>query len=298
MVQYLRNNIKRDCLQYERWLLKMKKGSIAFTKKEQLETGNENKDIVVTNCGYFIAENFCNIISKADDAHDYLLIYLHKGTMTLKREPDKIVPQGSVILYEPDEHRAYTFHEETPTEHYYIYFKGKSAQQYLKQFGFTGTKQIYTGVINKLVPIFLDIMDDFKTHSFDEHIFRTYMLLDILNHIYQANMKNAPKDKPCEVQNALNYMENNFQILTIPEYATMCNMSSSTFIRKFKKHTGKTPLTYANDIIINQAIYYLKYSSLSILEISQNLKFKDQFYFSNFFKKHCGMSPQNYRKQT
>lgn len=274
----------------------MQRGSIAFTRKHQLETGNENKDLVVTNCGYFISEDFCNTISTADDAHHYLLIYLHKGTMTLDREPGKTIPQGSVILYEPDEYRSYTFHKGMPNEHYYIYFKGKSAKQYLKQFGFTDTKQIHTGTINQLVPIFLAIIEDFKIHNFDEHIFRTYMLLDVLNHIYQANMKNAPKSKPCEIQNALDYMESNFQILSIPEYAAMCNMSSSTFMRKFKKHTGKTPLAYINDVILNQAIYYLKYSSLSIMEISQNLHFKDQFYFSNFFKKHCGVSPQNYRK--
>ncbi len=276
----------------------MKKGSIAFSQKNQLETGNENKDLVVTNCGYFIAENFRNIISMADDAHDYLLIYLHKGTMTLKREPNKIIPQGSVILYEPNEHRAYTFHEETSSEHYYIYFKGRSAKQYLKQFGFTDTKQIYTGTISKLVPIFLNVIEDFKIHDFDEHIFRTYMLLDILNYIYQSHIKNKPKSHPCEVQNALNYMENNFQILNISEYAAMCHMSSSTFLRKFKSYTGKTPLVYANDIIIKQAIYYLQYSSLSIGEIAQNLQFKDQFYFSNFFKRHCGISPKNFRNQS
>lgn len=63
-----------------------------------------------------------------------------------------------------------------------------------------------------------------------------------------------------------------------------------------KLHTNKTAQNVMYSLIISEAKRLLIYQNLTIKEIAYQLGFTDPFYFSNFFKKHSGKSPKDYRK--
>ena len=66
--------------------------------------------------------------------------------------------------------------------------------------------------------------------------------------------------------------------------------------RSFKEEYGLTPLQYLSEVRISQAKNLLRFAKkLSIGEISRQVGFVDQLYFSRFFKKHTGLSPSEYR---
>lgn len=83
--------------------------------------------------------------------------------------------------------------------------------------------------------------------------------------------------------------------LRVKDIAKAMHMSESYLSRKFKKDFGINLKVYIENIIISKAKKCLLASKPSIKEIADELKFKDEFYFSAFFKKHVGMSPSHYR---
>lgn len=64
-----------------------------------------------------------------------------------------------------------------------------------------------------------------------------------------------------------------------------------------KLHAGKTARQIIHGLITSEAKRLFFYENLSVKEIAHRLGFNDPFYFSNFFKKHTGTSPQTFSKQ-
>lgn len=99
------------------------------------------------------------------------------------------------------------------------------------------------------------------------------------------------------VQDAISFLKSRVRNkVTLEEIAGTTNLSVSHFSKIFKNRTGYSPVEYLNHLKLQEACFMLKYSSLRISEISFELGFEDQFYFSRLFKTHMGLSPLNYRK--
>jgi YesN/AraC family two-component response regulator len=66
--------------------------------------------------------------------------------------------------------------------------------------------------------------------------------------------------------------------------------------RVFKKHKGKAPLRYVQELRMNEAKRLLRTRpELGIKEIAGSVGYSDQSYFSRAFRKSTGYSPQEYR---
>lgn len=79
-------------------------------------------------------------------------------------------------------------------------------------------------------------------------------------------------------------------------YAAEFSLSTDAFSKKVKKQFSKSPSQLINERIILEAKKLLHLSYKSIKEISKELNFEDEFYFSRYFKKNVGVSPSSYRK--
>lgn len=67
--------------------------------------------------------------------------------------------------------------------------------------------------------------------------------------------------------------------------------------RKLKAVTGLSINTLIRDIRIHESKKLLKNPEMNISEIAYQLGFSDPLYFSKYFKKEVGVSPQQYRKE-
>ncbi len=83
----------------------------------------------------------------------------------------------------------------------------------------------------------------------------------------------------------------------LSEYAAGTNYSEAHLIRIFRDAFNMTPYDYLMSKKIDLAKRLLLYSSFSIKEIAAHLAFSDQYYFSNYFKMKCGLSPRNYKNK-
>lgn len=102
-----------------------------------------------------------------------------------------------------------------------------------------------------------------------------------------------------EIKSAIEYISQNLSVsLVITEISKAANLAPSTLTRRFRKETGMSVGDYIDKLIMFRAERALISTDASILEISEEFGFCDQFYFSRRFKEKYGSSPREYRKKT
>lgn len=85
--------------------------------------------------------------------------------------------------------------------------------------------------------------------------------------------------------------------LSLEKLAVQLNVTSVYLSRLFKQELGLNFIQYITYVRMKQAMQLLKQSSLSINEISEQIGYETQHYFSTAFRKMVGVSPNQFRKQ-
>ncbi len=84
---------------------------------------------------------------------------------------------------------------------------------------------------------------------------------------------------------------------SVAQFAERLQTSEAKLNEVSKLHTGKTAQNVIYSLLISEAKRLLIYrEDLSVKEMAYQLGFNDPFYFSNFFKKHTGLSPKAYKE--
>lgn len=93
------------------------------------------------------------------------------------------------------------------------------------------------------------------------------------------------------------YIKKNYgdENLSIEKLSNKLGISQTYLTRLLKKELGMSFIDYLTYIRIQNSIELMKEPSIKIYEISSLVGYSTQHYFSNVFKKHMGMSPNDYR---
>ena len=119
----------------------------------------------------------------------------------------------------------------------------------------------------------------------------------IFHRIVQHLAANAKDNTESAAEKIKNYIDGNiYEKLTAESVASNAGFSVSQLGRVFKAEYGETVYSYILEQKIRTAENLLKNSVLSVKEISNMLKFTDEHYFCNIFKKKRGVTPGKFRK--
>lgn len=80
-------------------------------------------------------------------------------------------------------------------------------------------------------------------------------------------------------------------------YAEKLNVTVKTLSNATKQYYQKTVSALLNEKLLLKAKWELLHTNTQIKAISSDLGFKDEYYFSRFFKKHIGLSPKHFREE-
>lgn len=117
------------------------------------------------------------------------------------------------------------------------------------------------------------------------------------NKKYPLQDNNIPPED-AKIKQAKDYIHAHLnEKLSLEEIAATIAMSQYHFCRVFKESTGLTPWQYVIKKRIELAKQLLKIPQLSIVEISYQLGYSTPAQFSNFFRKHTGITPSKYRQK-
>lgn len=79
-------------------------------------------------------------------------------------------------------------------------------------------------------------------------------------------------------------------------YAGKLHVSVKTLSNNCRLYFKKSISALINEKILLKAKWELLHTDSQVKLIADNLGFKDEYYFSRFFKKHIGVSPRNFRE--
>ena len=99
------------------------------------------------------------------------------------------------------------------------------------------------------------------------------------------------------IKNGVEYLHETYtKNYEISKLANLCGLSEVYFRRLFKKIIGLTPTEYRNKLRLDKACDYLKYTTIPIQLIAENLGYIDSAYFIKCYKQAYNVTPLYYRK--
>jgi len=110
-----------------------------------------------------------------------------------------------------------------------------------------------------------------------------------------ANSKTS-EENPL-ITKVCDYLDNNLkEDISLEQMANIINVSPFYLSKLFKEEKGITFINFISDKRLEKARDLLEHSDLSIKEITSEIGYNDQNYFSRIFKNKFGLSPKEYRK--
>ena len=83
----------------------------------------------------------------------------------------------------------------------------------------------------------------------------------------------------------------------IPFYASALHITPVYLSRVVRQVTGRTVVDYINQMLLMEASFLLRTTTLTVAQIADRLHFADSASFSKFFSRLKGQSPRAFREQ-
>lgn len=96
----------------------------------------------------------------------------------------------------------------------------------------------------------------------------------------------------------IDYIRKNYHtLITLEHLADLTHLSISALERRFKKHLGKTPTKFINEVRLEHARLLVMDSDIPISKIAYKTGFSNHSYFTKQFRQFFGIHPTKMREQ-
>lgn len=276
--------------------LNRKENTMLYTSSEALSSNY----ITINNCA-------CEKLHVVDTGSyrpngriDYHIVYIAEGCcyITLNENKKEKIPAGSVIVYLPHQKQEYEFLKKDKSISYYVHFTGTICEQLMDELELNNKNIYYIGKSVTLEKKFDSLIEEFQLKPKYSKYRLQGLLLEVITLIAKknSNIMNGGQITDKKFNEICKEMRKNFsKNIPIMYYANKCNLSESRFSHLFTNIIGTSPKQYMIMCKIDVAKELLINSDMSVYQISEDVGFSDQNYFSRAFKKHTGLSPSEYR---
>lgn len=236
----------------------------------------------------------------------FILHYVISGKGQVKYQNKWInVSKDHCFIFNPGQKVRYRPDKDDPWEYFWIEFSGNLAKKLVDAAEFANNDYILKihnskamrKVINKMLSensIKLSSMGE--TLRIQSLVFSIFSIL--INEYHKEEVFHKNNNTEEQVSVITQYVNTNFTSpdLTVQKIANEFAFNPSYLSRIFKQYNGISPAKYIILLRMKTALSMLKENRYTISQISFALGYKNQFYFSNEFKKHYGLPPSEYFK--
>lgn len=215
-------------------------------------------------------------------------------THEISRNQLLIVPASTPHVYGANEQKPWTIH--------WFHAVGSNLPFYLERLGVTLDQPVVPlGGGVQLLSLFEDVLEELERgFTVTRLIYAAHSLTHLMGLIlrYKDEFGYGETSVRERVVKSIEFMKGHLrEPLRIAALAALVNLSRSHYTTLFQRVTGYAPLSYLNHLRMQRAVQLLNSTDLSIKQISEQLGFSDQFYFSRAFRKMHNHSPTEHRQR-
>lgn len=251
-------------------------------------------------------------ISKPHKHDFYLLLYIIKGagvhTIDFRSYP---VSAGSFFLMSPGQVHSWTL--EPDIDGFIIFFhpsfyKMQAMENNLVAFPFFHSLNANPLIklqdeSKNVIEFMIDCMhkEFVSAQTIDLRILRSYLeiILLKLGKNYPVELKqDLASGTTYKIRQLEELIEKHFVKKKQPsDYADLMNLSPSYLNSICKETLGKTLTNLISERVILEAKRLFSYSDLNVNQVGNRLNFSDSSYFTRFFRKHAGVTPDQFKER-
>lgn len=210
------------------------------------------------------------------------------------------VSRDQLLVLPADLPHTYGAAERRPWTIHWFHAVGSNVPFYLEKLGVTPGQPVISvrGDVG-LFSVFEEVLEDLEHGSTLRHLtYAVHSLAHLLGIILRKREQasEGPADARERVTRSIEFMKAHLhEPLRVERLAALVNLSRSHYTTLFGRIMGYAPLHYLNHLRLQRAVQLLNTTSLPIKQISEQVGFPDQLYFSRAFRKLHGHAPSERR---
>jgi len=258
------------------------------------------KQLLPTDAGYYPKAKGHTCV-REKGCPEVIFIYCAEGTgwceMLGKTHP---VTENQLLVIPASTPHAYGANKEKPWSIHWFHAVGTNVPFYLERLGVTRDKPVVPlGGDVQLFSLLEEVQEGLE-HGFTltRLIYAAHSLTHLMGLIlrYKDEFYYGETNVRERIAKSIVFMKGHLrENLRIATLAALVNLSRSHYATIFRRLTGYAPQSYVNHLRMQRAVQLLNTTELSIKQISDQLGFSDQFYFSRAFRRMHNHSPSEHR---
>lgn len=227
----------------------------------------------------------------------YSIHYIREGESIFTID-DKVyhLKKGDSIIFFPDQVVYFYTVPDTNCDIYWISFNGIMADNIIAATNFSKKNPIIH-CEEDISWFYENILKSKGTAAENRMKIIGYMYILFSQYIKTSDNIEAHDNNDIYFQKAMSYISEHLSDeINIDHLCEILHLSKSHLYRVFNSKTGMPINQYINRIRIEKSLNLLRLTDMTIQEISNQLGFNDQLYFSRLFSNFMGIPPSQYRK--
>jgi len=230
----------------------------------------------------------------------YLVVYTASGagSLTYKNKTYALRPR-QVFFINCMEYQRYASVPGEPWEILWVHLNGQSVRAYYDSYASEG-ESVRTLAADSAVPELLrGLVDLHRVRSKRAELLASQALVGLLTELLLSGSESefAGMELPSPVADTVRRIEKRFsEKLSLEKLARLANMNKYHLAKLFKRHTGFSPGEYIIHARVTRAKELLRYSELTVAEISEQVGVDNVSHFINLFRNRVGQTPLVFRR--
>lgn len=213
------------------------------------------------------------------------------------------IETGDVFLIDCNNYQYYKTISNEPWEMDWIHFYGGNSDIFYKEFTKNGRNVFRTNpakakqnTIHALMQKLLHLQKEPNARTdFECSVLIHELLNELIFQKYELDF--AKSDIPGYIKSVKNYIDENYRYgISLEDLEKQFHINKYQIAKEFSKFIGQPPIDYQISRKLSYAKDLLRYSNLSVKEVSLEIGLENFAYFSRLFKRKTGISPSEYRK--
>lgn len=263
-------------------------------------------DLLIARFGSYLEKHYQALHHAHRHSFYHLVLFTEgSGTHTIDFVKFDVQPY-QIYFMAPGQVHSWDFNG--PTDGYIIHFSADYFRSfllnpaYLEQFSFfSGNSkqsvcQLPASIQPEIVRIFEALLKDTSKDMIRLRLLEMFMTIE------QNNEHNGYSQQPSHTSTLLKSFQQlinqYYRTMRLPKaYAELLYITPNHLNALCREMLGKTAGDVIRERVLLEAKRLLTNAGMSVLEIAYELNFKDNSYFTRFFKNYEGFTPEEFRKQ-